>query len=341
MKLAFARVSKLTDLSHFEFPQSKKKDKKPSIDELLHCEKPMTVCIAMMARDAETKLPAIVFAADRQRSNDLVKFEGIISKFQGLQDNAGILMASDSMTISYEIIDQVIESVLKTLSLGKRVKIEDIANLISEKCLERYKRERGRDIQLKWGTMLDTPTKDLYEVIREDNNIFKYDFEGKFIVFGIDENPRPYSGHIFTVNEKGLKVSHDAEGYAIIGNGEWHAFFELTRCKCTRDQCLCLYHPNMELSEVIIRAYNAKKAAERTGMGVGESTHMGILRITADGDATGFQFFVDSKLHDILDSGRNEIKKFEENSNKKTMRELDAILPKIPIILPPKAIKRE
>jgi hypothetical protein len=327
----------------------KEENKRPTINELIQSEKPMTVCIAMMATDIKKdiksnkniELPTIVYAADGQITCDggALRFESPISKFWLITEYAGILMSSNNMTISYAIASKVEETILKKYS-NKNITVDEIVNLVSLECQERIKVELEREVLLKWGLSYESfikdfndMSKDFLETLKQDFKEFKYDFIGDFIVFGIDDNQKDCPDdeiklypHISIINAKGKIEPRDSEGYAIIGSGYDQAFFEFTRCKCTDSPCTCLYDPFMELSDVIIRAYNAKKAAERTGVGVGEKTFMGMISPTMGGEVRTYKFFIDIGKYDtifeILDNGRDGVKKLEDETNKKTMQKI-------------------
>ena len=304
--------TRLMGLPPFDLPQFKKKDKRPSIDELLHCEKPMTVCIAMMAVETETRYPAIVFITDRQFTvSNVLKFETGVSKFCHIQDytgqyNAGVLISAGDITLSYEIVREVIDNIETRCHSGENVKVTDIANSLYNECKK-----------------------------RNGENEFKLKFNAQFIVFGIDRLPQGISRHIsiITKNLEDPYLSNkscDTEGYAIIGSGYWAAFFELVRCKCVTTPCKCSYHPYMDLPEVIFRVYRAKKEGERAE-GVGEGTDLGILQLADGATKIGFKSLNTSKIYEVLDNEINDIKKFEGILIKKGAPDIDAILENTPI----------
>ena len=298
-------LSDLFDLPDMEPDYFWKKDKIPNIDEVIPCEESMTICIALMA-EATTPSPKIVFTADRQITTKSIKFSNSMSKYNGLTDYAGIMISSNNLLISVDIVSKVMEEVKKYLLSGKKLEIREIVEIVKRICIERFQNEQNNG------------------------------FLGQFLVLGIDQTPRPFTPHIYTVNEKGQDTPHDIHGWAVIGSGSNQALRELTRCKCTSDtpQCRCGYNPNMELSEVIIRAYNAKKvAAEQTFCGVGESIDLAVLR--CEENIIGVQP-MPQKIFDILDWGRDEIKKYEWVVNEVTMHYLEDLPRTIPTIYHPK-----
>ena len=296
----------------------------------------MTICIAAIAQDSKTKDPAIVFATDCQISSNYTKYDSPLSKFQPLTDHAGILYASSSVSKSDEIVAEVVSAILNYEKSGKKISIKDITTLVSDKCIERRQRAIDRELRRNWGSMLNDDKNPLLrdivnELIYDEIHEFNDRFLADFIIIGIDLNP-PYA-HIYHVDQKGEIIFRDVRGWEIKGSGTEHAYKEFIRCRCASPICKCGYLPIMDLSDVIIRVYKAKKAAEQTGRhGIGESTDFGVLR--AKGKKIGIQYISNFIAQKIIGSEMEVIRNFEKVTDQETMLELDNELEKIPLTIP-------
>ena len=296
------------------FDSSKEKNKISCIDEITDREKYMTVCIAVIS-EANTPSPKIVFASDKLIST-WINYESGVSKIKLLTNYIGVMIASDDTLTSADLISKVENTVIKFTSTGKKITVEKVVELLSERCKERLQNERERKILSKYGLTYDVflksssdLSKDLLNEIIADFRNFKYDFEADFIVLGIDSKP-----HIFTINSKGEFQSSDFVGYAIIGSGKVMAFPEITKYT---------YHPNTPLAEAIVRVYNAKKAAQRVG-DVGGQTDLVVLHVT-NGNNVGV-WVADQKATDILEKGIEQTKKLEIQSTISVMKELSTAI---------------
>ncbi|MGD0079451.1 MAG: hypothetical protein ABSB80_02235 [Methanoregula sp.] len=340
----FERDSQLTELPDFypfEPPKLKKKNKRQSTDKLIQCDEYMTICIAAVAQieteDPVIKDPAIVFAADYQVSSNYLKYNSPISKFQPLTDYAGILFASSNVPKSDEIVADVVNITVDYERLRKKIPIKDIAKLVSDKCIERHNRAADREFRLNWGFMLNNDKTPLFrdivnEVIKDEIREFNDGFLADFIIIGID--PSPPFAHIFHVNQKGDIIFRDVRGWEIKGSGTDLAYKEFMRCRCASPICECGYQPATDLlSNVTIRVYKAKKAAEIAGRhGIGESTAFGVIR--AKGGKIGIQYISNFIAQKIIGSEMEVIKKFEKVTDQETVLELDNELEEISLTFP-------
>ncbi len=275
----------------------------------------MTVCIAVIA-DASTTSPKLVFASDKLIST-WINYESGVSKIKMLTDYAAVMIASDDTLTSADLISNSEKVIAKLTTSGKKISIEKIVEILSEKCKERLQYERERRILSKYGLTYETfinrsidLSKELLgELVNEFRN-FKYDFEADFIVLGIDSKP-----HIFTINARGEYQSSDFVGYAIIGSGKVMAFPEITKYA---------YHPNTQLAEAIVRVYNSKKAAQRVG-DVGGQTDLAVLHVLTSTKNVAL-WVADDKVTSILDVGIEEMKKLEINSTVEVMKKLQTTI---------------
>ena len=296
------------------FVNLKEKNKIRDIHENTNCEKSMTVCIAVIS-EANTPSPKIVFASDKLIST-WINYESGVSKIKLLTNYIGVMIASDDTLTSADLVSKVEQSVVKLTSTGKKITVEKVVELLSERCKERLQAERERKILSKYGltypAFLEKSSelsKDLLNEIVLDFRNFKYDLEADFIVLGIDVKP-----HIFTITSKGEYQSSDFVGYAIIGSGKVMAFPEITKYT---------YHPNTSLAEAIVRVYNAKKAAQRVG-DVGGQTDLVVLHVTNGNNVS--VWVADKKVTDILDKGIENMKNLEIQSTIAVMQELSTTI---------------
>jgi hypothetical protein len=273
----------------------------------------MTVCIAAIA-EANTPYPKIVFVSDRLIST-WINYESGVPKIKLLTNYAAIMIASNDTLTSADIVAKVEKSIAELSISGKKITVEEIVGLFSEKCKERLQLEREKQILSKFGLKYETfinkskdLSKELIDEIVSEFRRFKYDFEADFIVLGIDSKP-----HIFTITAEGDYKPSDFVGYAIIGSGKVLAFPEITKYA---------YHPDSSMTEALVRVYNSKKVAERVG-DVGRETDLAVLHVVKGGNV-GI-WVADGKVKDILDKGIESMKKLEIETYTKVMQDLLSI----------------
>lgn len=277
----------------------------------------MTICIAAICDVVEGLYPKIVFAADRLVSAG-VQFEHGQAKIEQLTDSTYVMMSSNDSLKSHMIIKSTIKKIGKT-----NHSIEDVVKMLASECEQAEKLEREKNVLSKFGLTYETlveksrsMSQDFIRIMTSELESFESDFDGQFLIFGLEPAP-----HIYIVDKYGNYKLNDFVGFAVIGSGYSLSFADLTKYT---------YHPSIPMAVTLVRVYNAKKVAERIG-GVGkEITDLYVLHTIEDNNkkkiVTPWQ--VPDEIIKILDDGIQTMKDKELQTYGGILKKIDEFFTK-------------
>lgn len=240
----------------------------------------MTLCIAALADNRQT----IIMAADRLISVRFIESELETSKIMPIHENWWALIAANALPNVFPIIDKMKDRWPQTA-----VDVEVVAQLVTASYQEE-RRTRAEAVYLlprglTTETFLANGRQWLPEItFRElDSLLSGYDLGVELLICGFD---RGGAGHIFTVNNPGIRERRDIPGFHAIGSGFYGAQYMMYYRE------LSFLTPS---DEWLYYIYEAKAFGEQAGA-VGNETEILVAKagqVAYRIDKDGFQATLD------------------------------------------------